>query len=847
MEFIHICMNENILKTGVSQEPKIQILKSIGKGGMGEVFLAHDLICGRNVALKQMRPQWAENPTMQERFLREARIASQLSHPSIIPIYTIDEKGTYYTMPYIEGETLKEIIRKTKELSKKGVPMDSIGSSIPALLRIFLSVCGAIAYAHSQGVLHRDLKPENIIVGKYSEVIILDWGLADFIDAPEKNGLDFPGENPHLTQPGKIPGTLLYMAPERAFGARSSLSCDIYSLGVTLYQILTLRLPFQRASLKEFRKMSHLEELLDPEEVAPDREISPQLSQIVKKCLEKDPAERYSSVDELIKDLENYIEGLPQWMDAAELTLERKEDWQFQENVALTKHRALTRNIEMLEWVNLMVSQSHFPGNLKIEADLTLHEKSQGLGIVFCIPENQFPKGLEEAYCLWLTDSGLRFFRSSVEVLQKEIPIEKNTSHHLLIEKVDNHIRFFLDGVQVFSFLSHIPLPGDRIGLLLRDGNFSLSKLKVCMGSQNILVNCLAIPDAFLVRKNYDAALEEYRKISHSFPGRAEGREATFRAGLTLLKQEKFSEALDEFEKLHHTPGAPLEYLGKSLVYKALSEIEEEIKCLELVLRKFPSHPLRSILVENILSRLHETSQNQREEAYRFALLTLRHLSHLPDTQRIFAILESHLESLPFFTPSENRETHLTIQLAFWLNQPLVLTELLERGLNPVETQNANVALFQLGQEDLVQGKIPTIPSVLFDKALKTGKMETLQEDLLDDSLKLWRALLLSHWEEAKKLVEKLTPKTLVDEKHINFFLYGCCLAKEHGEKKAFEHLTNISEKAYPPIPSLLSHYIMGRIHMKGGWIEKAFFWEKEKLSQQLDLYFHCLGKKKCF
>jgi len=96
-----------------------QILESIGKGGMGEVFLAHDSVCGRNVAFKQMREQWADNVIMQERFLREARIASQLSHPSIIPIYSIDEKGTYYTMPHIEGKTLKAILNKTKQQAKK--------------------------------------------------------------------------------------------------------------------------------------------------------------------------------------------------------------------------------------------------------------------------------------------------------------------------------------------------------------------------------------------------------------------------------------------------------------------------------------------------------------------------------------------------------------------------------------------------------------------------------------------------------------------------------------------------------------------------------------------------------
>ncbi len=124
---------------------------------MGEVFLAHDSSCGRDVALKRMRDKWLDNETMKNRFLREARVAAQLAHPSIIPIYSIEEG--FYTMPYIEGETLKEIIKVTQEQAHKGEPLHPIGHSVPALVRLFLNICGAVAYSHSRGVLHRDLSP----------------------------------------------------------------------------------------------------------------------------------------------------------------------------------------------------------------------------------------------------------------------------------------------------------------------------------------------------------------------------------------------------------------------------------------------------------------------------------------------------------------------------------------------------------------------------------------------------------------------------------------------------------------------------------------------------------------
>lgn len=163
-----------------------QIIRSIGKGGMGEVFLAYDPFCERQIALKKIRSDLLDHPQIRKRFLKEAHMTCQLTHPAIIPIYTIrsDANMAYYTMPFVEGETLKQIIRKTKLQEKKGEKLDHLGGSILALMRVFITICQAVAYAHSKGVLHRDLKPENIIIGKYGEVMILDWGLAKSINSP---------------------------------------------------------------------------------------------------------------------------------------------------------------------------------------------------------------------------------------------------------------------------------------------------------------------------------------------------------------------------------------------------------------------------------------------------------------------------------------------------------------------------------------------------------------------------------------------------------------------------------------------------------------------------------------
>ncbi len=287
---------------GPKQIGKYKIIQLIGKGGMGEIFLASDPAFGREVALKRILSKLVVYPTIKKRFLSEAKIAAQLAHPSIIPIYALHEDGEqiYYTMPYIKGDTLKHIIKVTRDRERSNEAPHPIGSSIPLLIRLFLNVCQAMDYAHTQKLLHRDLKPENIIVGKFGEVMILDWGIATRMGSIDKETPIRSSAPYDLTRPGKVVGTVGYMAPERAMGAPANSKTDIYSLGVILYQLMTFRLPFIRKSLKEFRKQMKLERWVEPQEVAPHRDIPPKLAYIAKKCLEPNPENRYESVHQVI-------------------------------------------------------------------------------------------------------------------------------------------------------------------------------------------------------------------------------------------------------------------------------------------------------------------------------------------------------------------------------------------------------------------------------------------------------------------------------------------------------------------------------------------------------------------
>jgi len=222
---------------------------------MGEVFLVYDSDCRREIALKCIRPEYLDNKIIFQRFVKEGHIASQLTHPSIIPIYSLSQDANlpYYTMPFIDGKNLKQILIETFEQEKNPQNATIPVGSIQSLTRVFLTICEAVAYAHSQQIIHRDLKPENILVGKYGEVLIFDWGVADKIQNIANEDPSYALEElgfQNLTSPGKIIGTLSFLAPERFKGAPANYQTDVYSLGVMLYMILTLRLPFHRKKLK---------------------------------------------------------------------------------------------------------------------------------------------------------------------------------------------------------------------------------------------------------------------------------------------------------------------------------------------------------------------------------------------------------------------------------------------------------------------------------------------------------------------------------------------------------------------------------------------------------------------
>jgi predicted Ser/Thr protein kinase len=268
---------------------RYELLKLLGQGGMGAVYLARDTQLDRLVALKVPFFTATDGPHVLERFLREARAAATLHHANVCPVYDVGQiDGTHYlTMAYIEGRSLAEVLRGNK---KAAAPRQAA-----ALVR---KLALALEQAHRKNVIHRDLKPGNIMLAKGGEPIIMDFGLARRGESGDAR----------LTQQGSILGTPAYMAPEQAKGAIDQMgpSCDIYSLGVILYELLTGRLPFNGDTFTVLAQLL-VDDPPPPSSHQPD--IDNRMEAICLKAMAKKPADRYASMAEFAADLTDYLKS----------------------------------------------------------------------------------------------------------------------------------------------------------------------------------------------------------------------------------------------------------------------------------------------------------------------------------------------------------------------------------------------------------------------------------------------------------------------------------------------------------------------------------------------------------
>jgi hypothetical protein len=265
---------------------RYRILRELGRGAMGAVYLAHDSQLDRQVALKAPQFTAADGPEVRQRFLSEARAAAAIEHPNVCPVYEVGEVdgAPYLTMAYLQGQTLAQLLEGPTPMPER---------QAAALVR---QLTGALQAAHDRGVVHRDLKPSNIMINPRGEPVVLDFGLARRLR---------PGDV-RLTQSGQPMGTPAYMSPEQASGAVQAMGpgCDIYALGVILYQLLTGRLPFA-GSLAEVLGQIVSQPPPPPSLHRPG--LDPRLEAVCLKALSKKAADRHASMRDLGAALADYL------------------------------------------------------------------------------------------------------------------------------------------------------------------------------------------------------------------------------------------------------------------------------------------------------------------------------------------------------------------------------------------------------------------------------------------------------------------------------------------------------------------------------------------------------------
>lgn len=271
---------------GALFDGRYRIISRLGQGGMARVFLAQDESLHRQVAVKVLADRHSDDPHFIERFQREARAAARLNHPNIVQVYdqSQTEGMSYIVQEYVEGETLKDLIRRESPIEPRRA------------ITIALQILAALRVAHQQGVIHRDVKPQNILVQPDGKIKVADFGIASAGDT-------------EMTEAGSIVGTAQYLAPEQARGLPVGPPADLYAVGIVLYEMLSGRVPFEGEAAVTVA-MRHVQEA--PEALTDRNPLVPvALESVVMRALAKDPTQRYQSADQMGIELDRVRQGLP--------------------------------------------------------------------------------------------------------------------------------------------------------------------------------------------------------------------------------------------------------------------------------------------------------------------------------------------------------------------------------------------------------------------------------------------------------------------------------------------------------------------------------------------------------
>ncbi len=575
-----------------STESRFRIIRQLGRGGGGVVYLARECASKRDVALKLLSEEKAgSSGSTRTRFMEEALVMGQLQHPGIMPVYRFgrySDDCEFYTMrPITEGRTLLEILNMLNRHDEKAAEQ----WTMRRLVEILRSISLSMAYAHDKGVIHRDLKPANIAVGDYGEVIIMDWGLAkvfrnkstdsvseggeDGEQAEDDSDIQFneqaiqsvrnvPEEMSRMTLQGEIVGTPSYMSPEQAGGNPDSVSpeSDIYSIGVMLYEILTLTTPFTGLGFAPLLKAIIHTPPEHPLSRAPERDIPEDLTRIALKALSKKTEDRHESAYKLAEELETWLEGKPQWRELYNADFRNMESYREWSEVKgpFNKRWKVTR--DGLETVSdnehVLLYKVPVSGDIRFSC-MVCAERDTDLTIHLCSgTARDIRLTRNDGYCLRFgpaSSGGSMIARNQqpAGVCSGWVP-ETGRAYRLCAEFSAGRIQFTADGKEILSWIDPEPLKGGLAGIASSSEGACFRDVRIEVRGKPTRVSVLDTPDSYFKDGLYDHAKKLFNDIALSHPNRREGYYAAYMQGRCLLKTDSISDAMDIFNDLERNP-----------------------------------------------------------------------------------------------------------------------------------------------------------------------------------------------------------------------------------------------------------------------------------------------------
>jgi len=597
---------------------------------MGTVYLCKDINLNRVAAVKLMRKDLSSARGQErKRFIREAYTTARLQHPGIPPVFHIDstEEGQlFYAMKLIEGNSLDEILKKLilDDLKFKDT------YPIHRLIEILRDVCQTLEYAHHQGYIHRDLKPSNIFVGDYGEVYIIDWGLTkkmphgiDQEELPEETTMiseieiidpdlklkpellveENSNNETDLTVAGDVLGTPSYMAPEQTSKDISNVgyAADIYSLGVILYRILTLKLPYKIKSLKELVKAKHESNIPKPEDMNPDRDIPPELSAISLLAMSVEQENRYNTVKEFRQSLEFWLEGRTQFrrfpVDSfAEdsfifATESTKDRWRIEANSIKSTSKGKGEE-------SIIFLKDPFYGDIHLSFRLRiLHnnlrenpEKVKRFGILFKASDPNDSNRFDHYGVFFGSNNNSRMIlvrNGTVLGSNEHVILETNKKYNVRIECNRGEIKIRLNDYIVLNVIDRSPIAGAWIGFVHHGQPVLYSQFKVETRGLPLKTDTLQIPETLMAEGCYEGARRGFMDLYRNHRNRWVGQWAAYRAGIAIYRASKsIEDAKSVWVNFRGTQFALLENLGLARIDLLRNKPLSAVEHLESILQQ---------------------------------------------------------------------------------------------------------------------------------------------------------------------------------------------------------------------------------------------------------------------